>query len=239
MKLILLHGWGQNKHTWDTIVMKLNGLVLINNLNLTIETLDLPGFGNEELFDKELTIEKYAKWLDSKLKEIDDKFILLGHSFGGRIAAYYTAIYLNPNQKGLIIYGAPLIYSPKFKIRLFKFVSSNLKRLPFIYKFLKAQSKLSLNKEYESAKSLGLDAIYRNTVSFDQRKYIPNINAPTYLIWGENDIDAPVKQVEIIQELITKAQVVVDLIPNCGHNIHLERPDLFTAKIFAFIQKII
>ncbi len=64
---------------------------------------------------------------------------------------------------------------------------------------------------------------------------LPEIEIPLLLLVGELDA----KFVQINQQM---AQVCkfsqLDIIPNCGHNIHFENPNIFTGKIQTFLETI-
>src|SRR3989344_5991206 len=107
MKLVILHGWGQNSQNWHEIAEKIN-----INTNL----IDLPGFGTEKLISNKWTITDYSNWVVKKINT-DDDTILLGHSFGGRIAAEIAS--KNPKWlKALILTGAPCLYRPNIQSKL-------------------------------------------------------------------------------------------------------------------------
>jgi pimeloyl-ACP methyl ester carboxylesterase len=86
---------------------------------------DLPGFGKEPLVQNDWGVPEYANWVKNRLNKIEGKKILLGHSFGGRIATFIAG--QNPEWlEGLILSGSPSIYRPtrkiKYKILLSKFI---------------------------------------------------------------------------------------------------------------------
>lgn len=109
MKIVILHGWGHDKTMWGSIVKKLGRNAI---------ALDLPGFGAEPLHDKNWGVPDYANWVNRKISKYKN-VMLIGHSFGGRIAAEIAS--KNPeNLKGLILTGAPCLYRPNL-IAIFVF----------------------------------------------------------------------------------------------------------------------
>jgi pimeloyl-ACP methyl ester carboxylesterase len=68
----------------------------------------------------------------------------------------------------------------------------------------------------------------------DQRDLLPRIAVPTLLIWGENDVRAPLSVARQIEQAIPGAQLVI--LPACGHMSSLERPDEFNAAVRAFCR---
>jgi non-heme chloroperoxidase len=108
--IIFLHGWGSNKE-----VMKVFKDDFPDNKLLF---LDMPGFGKSQTSER-WTTEKYVNKIDEFLKELNiDKFCIVGHSFGGKVATL-----LNP--KYLVLLSSAGIIEPKpmkvqLKIKLFK-----------------------------------------------------------------------------------------------------------------------
>lgn len=225
MKLILLHGWNQNKNIWDTIISKLT--------NFSVIALDLPGFGIENLVNENWGVEEYSRWAVQKIEKLireNEEVILLGHSFGGRIATKIASE--RPTWlHGLILSGSPSIYRPKLstkmKINIFKLLKV------FIPHFLKVKL---LPKELKKAYLNGMDTIFRNVVTYDQTKALSKINVPTLLIWGVNDLEVPL---HIPNEMTAKIKLSdLKIIDNAGHNSFIDNPDLFVGYVKKFIKKI-
>ncbi len=224
--LIVLHGWMHNKEMWRGFSdsLKEKGVQVI--------TYDLPGFGNEPLQGDGWGIPEYSKWVLSKIDKLvqktpDLKIILLGHSFGGRIASYIAS--LDPEWlDGLILYASPSIYRPsaitKTKIK----TSKLLKRFQFMPRFN--------NRELFLAEELGLGKIFRNIVNYDQTDMLSKINCKTLLIWGDGDLEVPLSVGKEMHTLIPNSRL--DILHGYGHNIHLENPILFYGHVKKFIQSI-
>ena len=218
MTLVILHGWGQSSEFWQEFISRFEDTKII--------ALDLPGFGKEPIISPNWGIPEYANWVKEKIEAVNLKdVVLLGHSFGGRIASYVASV--NPNWLNeLILYGAPCIYRPskktKLKIKTYKF----LKTLG-----LKGKSN---NQELTDADNKGLGKIFRKVVVFDQTEILKNIKVKTLLVWGENDIECPIEIGKEINNLIPSSQLIV--LDNLGHNAHLENSNLFYGTIKNFIQ---
>ena len=83
--IVLLHGWGQNTNVMDIIGKRLEKHCYITNV-------DFPGFGDSEEPKKALTIYEYEEVIEELLNELNIvNPILIGHSFGGRVAIIYAS----------------------------------------------------------------------------------------------------------------------------------------------------
>ena len=89
--ILLLHGWGQN-----IAMMKPIGDSLCSKYRITI--LDFPGFGESDEPDVAWTIGDYADLIKELINNLKiEKPIIMGHSFGGRVAIKYSSD--NPIEK--------------------------------------------------------------------------------------------------------------------------------------------
>lgn len=83
--IILLHGWGQSRRTWERIMPLLAA-------RYTVYALDLPGFGESETPHATLTLPDYAAFVsDFAQQRSIIPYAIIGHSFGGRVAVQYAA----------------------------------------------------------------------------------------------------------------------------------------------------
>jgi len=216
--LVILHGWGHDKAYWQDFIGKFQDTDVI--------AIDLPGFGEEPLVNSDWGIPEYALWVKNKIAEMKlDTVILLGHSFGGRIASFIASE--NPEWlKGLILYGSPSIYRPsdrtKLKIKVYK-----------ILKRLGLKNQKPKNTELQKADNDGLGKVFRNVVPFDQTELLIKINVPTLLIWGANDEAVPVTIAKELNILIPNSKLVI--LDGLGHNAHLENLNLFYGTVKNFI----
>lgn len=196
--IVLLHGWGQNIE-----MMKPIGDNFSDRFRITI--LDLPGFGESDepkntwkIDDYELLLEEFIEKLKIK------KPIMIGHSFGGRLAIRYSA--RNTIEK-LVLFGSPCIRVQEalpLKVRLLK----SLKKLPGMNSFGEYMKKYIGSRDYKAASPVMRQTLVE-VVNEDLSKYAKEIEEPTLLIWGENDTEAPVAEAKELEKIMLDAALII------------------------------
>ena len=225
--LVFIHGWGVTAKIFDTVFYYLKD-------ECNIYYFDLPGFGNTPI-EKAMTLKDYAEFVYEFLKEKNIKEpIIIGHSFGGAIAAKLSLIHPEFVSK-LILVSASAIRQPCRKIMLIKKVADFIKpMLPekirkIILKVLKLDK-----TDYAHIDSPKLKETFKNIISEDLSHYLPTIKIPTLAIWGAKDTITPMEEGELIAKLIPNAKLSV--IKNAGHFRFLEKPEEFTKLVKDFIK---
>ena len=196
--IILLHGWGQNIE-----MMKPLGDNFCDRFKITI--LDFPGFGKSEEPDYDWSISDYALMIEEFIKKLGiKKPIIMGHSFGGRVAIRYSAN--NPIEK-LILFGSPCIRIQE-KLPLYVVVLKKLKQLPGLNNFGEYMKKYIGSRDYKAASPL-MRKVLVNTVNEDLSSYARNIEEPTLLIWGDHDSEAPLNDARQLEKIMIDAALIV------------------------------
>ena len=196
--IILLHGWGQNIE-----MMKPLGDNFCDRFKITI--LDFPGFGKSEEPDYDWSISDYALMLEEFIKKLGiKKPIIMGHSFGGRVAIRYSAN--NPIEK-LILFGSPCIRIQE-RLPLYVVVLKKLKQLPGLNNFGEYMKKYIGSRDYKAASPL-MRKVLVNTVNEDLSSYARNIEEPTLLIWGDHDSEAPLNDARQLEKIMIDAALIV------------------------------
>ena len=207
--VVLLHGWGQN-----IAMMKPIGDRLQKNHRITI--LDFPGFGESEEPKTALTVYDYCEILEELLKKLKvKKPVIMGHSFGGRIAIIYAS--RNEVEK-VVLFGSPCIrkeVKPSLKLRMLK----SLKKIPGINKLEGFAKNHIGSRDYKNASEV-MKKILVNVVNEDLSECAKKINVPTLLIWGDRDTEAPVEDAKELEKIIPDAGLIV--LPNSTHYAYLE-----------------
>ena len=195
--IVLLHGWGQNIEMMMPV-----GDRLEKNYRITI--LDLPGFGESSEPKEVLNIYDYSDILEEFLNQLDiTNPIVMGHSFGGRIAIIYAS--RNKIEK-LILFGSPCIRKEQklsFKVRVLK----GLKKIPVLNNLEGFAKKHIGSRDYKAASPMMRDILV-NTVNQDLSNEARNITCPTLLIWGTNDTEAPLEDAKELEKIIPDAGLI-------------------------------
>lgn len=230
--IIILHGWGISGAKYATIAL------LLIEYGYNVYFPDLPGFGSEKLQKSVMNLDDYVLFVLSFMKKHGiEKTILLGHSFGGRVAAKFAYLYPNKVEK-LLITGSPLIkqkLSAKKRVvflaaRLFKNII-NFFPLP-TQKFLQKMVYFSI-KEWDYYKANELRETFKKIISEDLKDILPFVKTPTLLIWGDKDTIIPFSLAKQIQKSMPRAELIV--LPAQTHKLPYENPQLFFDSIKTFI----
>ena len=187
--IVFLHGWGSSK----ALMKQAFGKTLPAFRHIYI---DLPGFGASNC-DTALTTHQYGEILELFLAEIGvKKNIVLGHSFGGKVATL-----LNPNLLVLVASAGILVPKP-FKIRA-KIAS---------FKILKLTGLTALRRFFVAPDAQNMsEAMYqtfKNVVNEDFSDSFKNFRGKALLCFGKKDTATPLWTGEVIQTLIPDSRLV-------------------------------
>jgi len=224
--LIFLHGWRSEGRVWTQIINTIP--------NKTIYTLDLPGFGASQNFKDGATLDDYANLVNEFIKsENIHEAILIGHSFGGRIAIKLASKNASWIKKIVLIDSAGL-QEKNLKKFIYKIIAKIVK--PFFY--IPGLNSLR-NKIY---KKIGPDYIatpamqktFLNIINENLDPLLKNINQETLIIWGKNDDITPISMAKTLKQNIKNAKLIV--IASAGHFVFIDQPEEFSQELLNFIK---
>lgn len=196
--ILLLHGWGQNIE-----MMKFLGDNFADNHRITI--LDFPGFGESDEPLSPWTIKDYSLLIEKLVKELNiKKPVVMGHSFGGRVAIYYSSN--NPIEK-LVLFGSPCIRKDK-ELPLSVKILKGIKKLPGMDKLGEYMKQYIGSRDYKAASPIMRQTLV-NVVNEDLTPYAMQIEEPTLLIWGQDDTEAPVSDAKELEQIMNDAALIV------------------------------
>ena len=196
--ILLLHGWGQNIE-----MMKMLGDNFSDRFRITI--LDFPGFGLSEEPSESWTIKDFADMLDEFVKELGiKKPIIMGHSFGGRVAIRYSADHV---VEKIVLFGSPCVREER-ELPLSVKILKGIKKLPGMDKIGEFAKNFIGSRDYKAASPIMRQTLV-DVVNEDLSKYAKEIDCPTLLIWGENDTEAPVEDARILEGIMVDAALIV------------------------------
>lgn len=208
--IVMLHGWGQNIEMMKFIGDKLDEDVLI---------IDLPGFGKSKEPDTVLSIYDYANLVHDLISNLKIKnIILIGHSFGGKIALAYASKY---KVEKLVLLASPF-KSKENKINIRTKVLKKLKKVPGLNKLEEFAKKHIGSTDYKNASGIMREILVKH-VNLDITEDVKKITCPTLIIWGDNDECVPVSDGKLLEKLIKDSGLIV--FEGCTHYAYLERLD--------------
>jgi abhydrolase domain-containing protein 6 len=241
--ILMLHGFGANKDNWLRFARHFTD-------RYQVIAIDLPGFGDSSKpaasYDVGSQVERVAAFVQALGIE---RLHIIGNSMGGHISALYAARYpeqvlsvallanagITAPQKSQLIEilergeANPLVVSaPQDFDRLMEFVFVEPPYLP------------AKVKEHMANTGVASSALNRQIFDHLINRYIPlepelaKIQAPTLVLWGEQDRALHVSSVEVMRPLLRKPTVVV--MEDCGHLPMIERPAKTAMHYQAFLD---
>jgi len=239
--IVILHGWSKDMTGGRYKDVK----EILEKKGFLVFTPDLPGFGRNALNKEQLFFDDYVSFVHQFVQDIlakskEKKIILIGHSFGGRIAIKFSSLYPELVSK-LIVSGASGIQRPlpSVKKKIVFYTTKILKPIfllpPFsyFYKFFRKLIYYAIG-EMDYYKAGSLTQTFKNVYQFSIKNDLERISIPTLLIWGENDSFIPLSDGIYMHNHIRNSQLVV--VPEGTHKLPYEDPTKFSKIVLEFIR---
>lgn len=231
--VVLLHGWGCDLNTLASL-----GAVA-EACGRRVISMDIPGFGESDEPREVWNVDEYADWLEAFLDaEIPGvKPVLLGHSFGGQIAALTAS--RRAVEKLVLVDAACIrrhnlkwylkVYSYKARRRLLQLLLGKQNA----QKRIEAARRKAGSTDYQNS-SPKMRAVMSRVTNRDLAHELPQITCPTLLIWGEKDTATTLKHARLIEKLVPDAGLVA--IPDAGHFSFLDNPAIARGALASFLK---
>ena len=220
--------------------------------------VDLPGFGESELPQDDISIPGYGRFVDAFLGEIGvERAPLVGNSMGGFICAEVAVSHPSRVEKLVLVSAAGLMTVPRSKLALAKRVAPMFHygaaraigrrehwvrrrgmRRTFLYGVATHPDLLQPELCFEIASGGGkpgfLDA-FAAVLDYDFRDRLSDVSHPTLIIWGRQDKIVPVGGAHEYERLISDSRKVI--YEDTGHVPMIERPHLFNHQLEEFLSE--
>lgn len=233
--VVLMHGWGC---THDTV----KSIADVCLKSHRVYNVDFPGFGRStepQSGSPVWGVEEYTQMIERLVKtEGIENPILIGHSFGGRVAIVYAS--RNDVDKVVLVDAAgvkprrPLKYYLKvYSFKAAKWWCNLVMGKKRAARRIEAMRNKRGSSDYASSSPM-MKTIMSKVVNEDLCHLMPAIKAPTLLIWGSNDTATPLGDAKKMEKLIPDAGLVA--FDGCGHYSFLDNRAGFAAVLDNFIN---
>ncbi len=214
--LLLIHG---APGAWYGYINLLDDSLLQRSFHMI--SVDRAGYGKSGYGNVERSISKQADFLQPIIDGYKHKSIyVVGRSFGAPVAAALVA--KNSDKiKSLLLLGADL--DPD-KERFWWF--SGLGRFPIVRWMLPNLMNVATDEKYSRVAEL--------------KKMIPEwakITVPTTLMHGADDWMVDTSNIHFARKMLKNAPIRTFMLPQTGHVVSSERPDLLKKEIFYYLAQ--
>ncbi|MGI0133386.1 MAG: alpha/beta fold hydrolase [Candidatus Micrarchaeaceae archaeon] len=211
-RLVFLHGLGGNTRAWSRLMQYMSG-------EFDIWLLDLLGHGGSDApaleYNTNIQFQALREFIS--IKNLVDSYIV-GHSYGGWIAAFYASQHYASTCKGIVLIDAAGLQEEG--------MGDERKRVEEI----KTLMKLNNNREHV------IRSVFENVGEFRLGpKTLAEIKVPALIIWGANDDITEKGYADMFAERIANTSKTI--IENAGHYPHYTNPEEVAKLITEFVSK--
>lgn len=214
--VLALHGWGRTHRDFDAVLQPPDAPAL------DAVALDLPGFGTTPAPETPWGSADYADCVTEVVGEMAAPVVVLGHSFGGRVAVQLAA--RRPDLvRALVLAGVPLLRSgpqvrPAHRFRLVR----ALHRAGLVSDArVEAARRRHGSADYAAAQGV-MRGVHVRAVGETYGDLLDAIACPVSLVWGDDDTAAPLAVAQAAVARLRDAELIV--CPGAGHLVPLTAP---------------
>ncbi len=241
--VLLLHGMSTAA---DSFRETMNGLAA----DFWLIAPDIPGFGHSGVL-RPYTIPNLVAWLMAFCQALKlPSVALIGHSFGGLLAASFAINQPQAITKLLLV--APSILSSTIYPTFLQRIAISLRlvdigsaisqsplwvkrqiKTPF-YAPEKQDETVWQRRLQDYAQARQSADVMKAAAFYDLRPLLPQIKQPVCLVWGQNDTVVDPNDAQRLAALLPHVQI--QTVPESGHVVILEQPKAFQAIARAFFN---
>ncbi|MHB1787159.1 MAG: alpha/beta fold hydrolase [Acidimicrobiales bacterium] len=229
--VLALHGWRRTHADFQTLFGPESGLAGI--------VLDLPGFGATPPPPQAWGAAQYAEAVALVLAEFPEPPVVVGHSFGGRVAVHLAATHPGA-VRALVLTGVPLLrpeasgraIRPPLPFRLAR--ALHARRL-LGDRRMEAYRQRYGSSDYRLAEGVMRQVLVRSVAETYEAELVA-IKDPIEMVWGDDDSAAPLTMARAVVKLIEEegsAPVRLSVCPGAGHMTPLTAAEALRQAVIA------
>lgn len=230
--VLLIHGWGDSRRTYKTLMASLAS-------NYQVTALDLPGFGASEMPKTGWNLTDYSLFLENFCKKLNlAPEVIVGHSNGGALAIHATSRGFLAPQKLVLLAASGVRSNKRVKRAAIKTIAK-VGKAATIWLPLATRKRLQITL-YGTVGSDMLVApqmqeTFKLTVRQDVQADAKKLQLPTLLVYGSNDRATAVKSVgNRFAACIKNSKLVV--IDGAGHFVHHDASEQVEQLVTEFLK---
>jgi pimeloyl-ACP methyl ester carboxylesterase len=228
--LLMLHGWKDSLHTFDALAP-----YLVRRFRVV--RIDMPGFGASELPPSSWALDDYVDFVAACIDKLGlDVAVLLGHSFGGRVAIKGISRGVFKPHKLVLIASAGVAERKigrnkrlQLAAKIGKLLTAPLPER--LRTAIRRRLYRTIGSDYLSTGSLR--DIFIRVVAENLAEHASRITMPTLLVWGSADASTPLSEGEKLAQLIRGSQL--EIFEGASHFVHQENAQEIATLIDHFI----
>ena len=222
--IVFLHGWGTDSSIfrWVLSFLPQNGFRYL--------LIDFWGFGKSEEKSCPMSIYDFAEDTKNLLDKLGvDKPVLIGHSFGGRVAIILSSKYKDFVSRVVLVDSAGII--PRRSLNYYLAVMK-YKFCKFAVKkgWVKKERLLKYGSEEYKQLSNCMKQTYVNVVNENLVSYVKKIDVGCLILWGENDKYTPLYMAKKINKNVKRSKLII--IKDAGHFCFLDKLEEFVYILY-------
>jgi len=237
--VVLLHGGVSDGRVWRRAMADLAD-------EFTVVAWDAPGCGGSDDPPESFSLADYADCLAGFTAALGlDRPHVVGHSFGGGLAI--ALAHRHPSvPRSLVLLGgyagwAGSLPPEEVEARLASFLALEDPFVPRSFPGLFSdamplEAAEELTRIMEDVRLAPSKTMIRAFAEADLRPALPDVDVPTLLLYGEDDVRSPRFVAEHLHANIPGSQLVI--LPGLGHELYLESPQAFVDTVRPFLRSV-
>jgi pimeloyl-ACP methyl ester carboxylesterase len=228
-RVLALHGWARTHRDFDTVIAG------EGHEPLPALALDLPGFGASPPPPAAWGAEAYAEMVGRVLDDMGSPVVVLGHSFGGRVALH-LAVQRPEAVRALVLTGAPMLrpLGRRQHVALSYRVTRRLHAMKIVSDATMEASRQRFGSaDYRAAQGIMREVLVRAVNETDEAQ-LDAVRCPVHMVWGGDDTAAPLEVAERAMTHLAQGDLTVH--PGVGHLTPLLIPSAVRAAVVSCLN---